>query len=144
MKLDSILEGINFDAIKRESGYYDTFLPINLTWLDGIVHFLRYENPTPQSKRFADKVESFFNSKYGNMVYHKKDDAKISNIINNNWKALSANNTLDQIKKQIIFTNKALQSFVHSGVIAREGRHEEETDFWLDQQNKDRYMRGDY
>jgi hypothetical protein len=112
-------------------------------WLDGILHFLRYEAPfsnNPKAQKFAKKVENFFSQRFGDMVYHKKDDSKIGEIINANWKELQKNPTSDQIKLQISFTNQQLQALKRSRVIAPEGAHPEETDFWADQTDKSRIM----
>lgn len=137
--LKELLE--SFSDTKRDTGYHDTFIPINVTWLDGPLHFLRNEpsfTKMPKADAFADKVESFFNNKFGDMVYHKKDDSVISDIINANWTELQKNPTPDQMKLQIKFTNRALHDLKRRNVIAPEGSHSEETDFWADQGDKDR------
>jgi hypothetical protein len=136
MKIDDIFE--NLSDAKMKSDYYDAFIPVNVVWLDGIVHYLRFEFNDEKS---AHRVEEFFNSRFGNMVYYRGDDKVISGIIDTNWKKLKENPTPEQIKEQIKYTNKSLYQLLKRGIIAPEGGHNEETDFWLNQNEKQQYMR---
>lgn len=141
MKLLKELLNESFSDTKRASGYYDTFVPVTVVWLDGVLHFLRYEEPFKsnlKAQQFADKVDQFFNERFGGMVYHMKDDKIIGNIIDHNLRELHKNPTSDQIKLQVSFTNQQLNNLKRKGIIALEGAHPEETDFWADQTNKER------
>lgn len=146
MKLhDIILNEMNsFSDTKRDNGYNETFLPIDGIWTDTILRLLRYEPPyksDPAAKGFSDKVEQFFDRKYGNMIYHKGDEDEISIVFDSNWNSLEADSSIANIKDRITQTTHALNKLAKAGTIAPEGSHKFETDFWLDQREKEDYMR---
>ena len=141
MKLKELFE--SFKSDKEKYGYYNEFIFVNSVWLDTIIQTLKYAEPfrsNSNAQKFAEKVNNFFDKKFGNMVYHVSDDNYINKIIETNFKNLDQNTSFDQIKDQIKFTNSALHKLKKMGIIAPEGAHRDETDFWVNQKEKDYYM----
>ena len=129
--------------LKSRYGYYNEFFPVSSVWLDSIVHVLKYEEPYKSNlnaRKFAEKVNNFFQNKFGNMVYHKSDEKYINKLMDSNLNNLKQNTSFEQIKDQIKFTNSALHKLKRMDIVAPEGAHREEMDFWVNQREKDYYM----
>lgn len=143
MKVHEILTEDAFSDAKAESGYHTEFPSINGIWLDTFVHMLRHESPyrgKRSASAFADKVEQFYDSRFGKMVYYKGDENIISRLYNTISDKLDEDSSIDNIKTLIHQTTMRLNRLRKMGTIAPEGSHSYETDFWADQREKDDYM----
>jgi len=147
MKLDDILilEYDSFDDAKERSGYHQEFPSVEGIWADTVLRLLRVEQPykdNPSARSFSTKVENFFNSKFGNMVYHKGDQNIIDQTTDSVMNTLEADSSVENVKQTIRKLTMALNRLVKDHVIAPAGAHNYETDFWMDQREKNDYMRG--
>lgn len=145
MRLCEILnEGGSFENTKQTAGYHQAFPSADDLWTDTILRRLRYEEPyanTSSAIEFSNSVEQFFNRKFGGMVYHRGDESVIGKAIESITNSLDADDSVENIKKNVKDVATIMHRFVRQGTIAPEGAHQEETDFWLEQREKDDYMR---
>lgn len=144
MKLNDILlmEDDKFGINKRESGYHQAFPYVSEMWTDTILSRLR-EDPYARNKsveKFAHKVEEFFYNKFGSMVYYRGDESIINGVIDDISSSLDLDGSMTNIKKNIKNLSTALHQLIRRKIVAPEGAHQEETDFWMNQREKNDYM----
>lgn len=146
MKLFNILKEKTLDQLKMDADYHTEFLSIDSVWEDGILYFLRYEEPYQSNSKainFSNKIENFFNRKYGKMVVHHDDFGVIDGITNNNRNVIKKDMSVNTIKQCIKSTVQILNKLHKDEIISPEGSHPYETDFWLNKREKEEFMSGD-